>query len=99
MGDRNFSDSKRNFNKDRSLHLGRCSSNECNAKHCSRKRNLSFNSNVANEQMSKQSSSEENDELDIPNNFFDEDDDDDNSNTTEEPKEDRSCRNANFNQA
>ncbi|KAL3998089.1 Transcription factor AP-2 family protein [Acanthocheilonema viteae] len=100
MGDRNFSDSKRNHSKDHSnLFLDRCSDNYYNAKHCSRKRNLPLNSDIPGEQIRKQSSSEENDELDyIASNFFDEDDDDGNSSTIEEPEDDKSCNNANFNQ-
>uniref|UniRef100_A0A0R3S3P4 Uncharacterized protein n=1 Tax=Elaeophora elaphi TaxID=1147741 RepID=A0A0R3S3P4_9BILA len=100
MSDRNFSDSKRNHTKDRgNLLLNRCSNNECNPKHCSRKRNLPFNSDISEEQIRKQSSSEEDDELDMASNFFDEDDGGDNSTTTEEPEEEKSCNNINFNQA
>ncbi|VDK75445.1 unnamed protein product [Onchocerca ochengi] len=52
MGDRNFSDSKRNHGKDRnSSLLDRCSNSECNAKHCSGKRNLPFNSDISDEQI------------------------------------------------
>ncbi|VDP13544.1 unnamed protein product [Onchocerca flexuosa] len=76
MGDRNFSDSKRNHGKDRnSSFLDRCSNSECNAKHCSRKRNLPFNSDISEEQIRKQPSSEEDNELDLANDFFDENDD------------------------
>ncbi|VDO22687.1 Uncharacterized protein BM_BM12958 [Brugia malayi] len=100
MGDRNFPDSKRNHNNDRSnLLLDRCCNNECSAKHYSRKRNLPFNSDISDEQIRKQSSSEEDNELDTASNYFDENDDGDNSSTTEEPEEDRFCSNANFNQS
>ncbi|EJW79521.1 hypothetical protein WUBG_09570 [Wuchereria bancrofti] len=100
MGDRNFPDSKRNHSNDRNnLLLDRCCNNECNAKHCSRKRNLPFNSDISDAQIRKQSSSEEDNELDTASNYFDENDDGDNSSTTEEPEEDRFCSNANFNQA
>nr|CDQ02833.1 BMA-APTF-1, isoform a [Brugia malayi] len=80
MGDRNFPDSKRNHNNDRSnLLLDRCCNNECSAKHYSRKRNLPFNSDISDEQIRKQSSSEEDNELDTASNYFDENDDGDNS--------------------
>ncbi|VDK71769.1 unnamed protein product [Litomosoides sigmodontis] len=89
MGDRSFSDSNCNHGKDPSnLFLDRCSNSECNEKHCSRKRNFPFNSDVAGGQIRKQPSSE-NDELDIANNFLDEDDD---SIVTEET-DDKSCSN------
>uniref|UniRef100_A0A1I8ERN4 Transcription factor AP-2 C-terminal domain-containing protein n=1 Tax=Wuchereria bancrofti TaxID=6293 RepID=A0A1I8ERN4_WUCBA len=80
MGDRNFPDSKRNHSNDRNnLLLDRCCNNECNAKHCSRKRNLPFNSDISDAQIRKQSSSEEDNELDTASNYFDENDDGDNS--------------------
>ncbi|MCP9261119.1 Transcription factor AP-2-epsilon [Dirofilaria immitis] len=71
MDDRKFFDSKHSHSRDRNNPLlDQCSNSEFNAKHCSKKQNLPFNSDVSDRQIRKQSSSEEDNGLDMASNFL-----------------------------